>query len=161
MKKLGVLLGLFLFTAVAWARSYSYYETVTVFKSESVYREVTISTPHQECWEEEIPVGDEDKTAGAVIGGVAGGILGHQVGGGSGKDVATVAGAIIGTIVGSRLADDGTRYERVRKCRTIYDSHREKKLVGYNNYFEYNGKTLVKFSSRKLYEVRVRVTISY
>ena len=161
MKKVGVLLGLFLFVSVAWARSYSYYETVPVFKSEPVYRNVTISTPHQECWEEEVPVNSDDKTVGSVIGGVAGGILGHQVGSGSGKDVATVAGAIIGTIVGSRLADDGTRYERVRKCRTIYDSHREQKLVGYNNYFTYNGKTLVKFSPRKLYEVRVRVTISY
>lgn len=162
MKKFVLLVGLVLaFSCSAFAQSYSYYETVPVYKSEPVYREVTISTPHKECWEEEVPTNSSDETIGSVIGGVAGGVLGHQVGGGHGKDVATVAGAIIGTIVGSRIANDGTRYEKVRKCRTVYDRHREQRKVGYNNYFDYNGKTLRKFSSRKLYEVRVRVSISY
>ena len=133
MKKFAFLVGLVLvFSCSVFARTYSYYETVTVYKSEPVYKEVTISTSHQECWEEEISVEDPDKVPGGIIGRIAGGVLGHQIGGGRGKDVATVAGAIIGTIVGSRIADDGTRYQTVRKCRTIYDSHREQRLVGYN-----------------------------
>ena len=144
-----------------YAQSYSYYETVPVYNSEPIYKNVVISTPHRECWEETVKVGDNDKVVGGVIGGAAGGILGHQVGGGHGKDVATVAGAIIGTIVGSNMADDRPEYKTVTKCKTVYDSHTERKKVGYKNYFEYNGKTMYKIFSRPLSVVRVKVTISY
>jgi uncharacterized protein YcfJ len=154
-----LLVGLFL-AIVAYAESYSYYEIVPVYRSEPMYKEVTISIPHRQCWTEEVPVNDSS-TAGSLIGGIAGGILGHQVGGGSGKDVATVAGAIIGTIIGSKMGSDGRKYDVVRRCKTVYDHRRELQLVGYKNYFEYNGKTLVKIADRKLHEVRVKVTVSY
>ena len=146
---------------VAWADSYSYYETVPVWNSEPIYRDITIRVPHQECWTETVQVDKNNKTMGGILGGTAGGILGHQIGGGTGKDVATVAGAIIGTIVGTNIADDGTEYKTIQKCRTVYETSKERRKVGYRNYFEYNGKSLTKISKHKLHEVRVRVTVSY
>jgi uncharacterized protein YcfJ len=131
------------------------------YNSEGIWRDITISTPHQECWDKEQQVGSNNKVVGNVLGGTAGGVLGHQVCGGTGKTVATVAGAIIGTIVGGNLADDGSRYQTVRKCRTINDSSTERRLSRYKNYFQYNGEMLYKVSTRKLHEVRVRVSISY
>jgi uncharacterized protein YcfJ len=161
MKKIIAIMIMVMASVVAYAANYTYYEYVPVINFEPEYREVTISTPHQECWEETVRTEDSDKVVGGVLGGTAGGILGHQVGGGRGKDVATVAGAIIGTIVGSNMADDGPNYKTVQRCRTVYDRRTERRKVGYKNYFEYNGKMLYKISKRPLNEVRVRVTISY
>src|SRR5439155_69812 len=56
----------------------------------------TVSTPRQECHDEQVthtkPVKDKDRLLGTGDGAVVGGLLGNQVGGGSGKVLATVAG---------------------------------------------------------------------
>ena len=148
----------------ARAETYTYYESVPVYDQEPVYKEVVISHPRKECWVEEIPVDefDGEELLGGIIGGITGGVIGSHFGRGKGRDFTTAAGAIIGTIIGSRIADDGTEYKKVRKCRIVdYDTHTDRKIVGYRNYFYYNGKRLVKFSKQRLDEVRVRVTIHY
>ncbi|WP_456322647.1 glycine zipper 2TM domain-containing protein [Hydrogenimonas sp.] len=156
-----------IFTASAlFAESFSWHETVRVIKSEPVYKTVTIRTPSEECWDEEVPVYDNggDGTVGAVIGGAAGGILGHQVGRGGGKTAATVGGAIIGTLVGKNLSERNRqrpRYRMQRRCKTRYIEREENRFVGYKNIAHYKGHRIVKYSDEPLKYIDMTITVSY
>ncbi len=163
MKRVAFILGVA--ASILSAESFSWHESVKVIKSEPTYRTVTIRTPVEECWDEEVPVsGGGDGTLGAIIGGAAGGILGHQVGSGSGKTAATVGGAIIGTLVGKNLSDQGEArpgYRIERRCKTRYKERTENRFVGYKNYARYKGYEIVKFSDEPLKRIDVTVTVSY
>ena len=162
MKKL-VLSLLVLFTVSSLAEVITYSENIPVYKSEKIYRVITKRVPYEECWEEEVPVSQNgDGTVGALIGGVAGGIIGHQIGKGSGKTAATIGGAIVGTIVGKNLAEKGASpgYKIVKRCRTKYTETKER-IIEYKNYAEFNGQEIVKYSSRPLRKIKIRVTIEY
>jgi len=152
-----------IFAAFAFAEKFTYVEYLPVYKSEKIYRVITKRVPYEECWEEEVPISQEnDGTVGALIGGVAGGIIGHQIGKGSGKTAATIGGAIVGTIVGKSLAERQARpgYQIVKRCRTRYQETKER-IIEYKNYATFNGQEIVKYSSRPLKEIRVKVTIEY
>ena len=163
MKKVVVFLA-FIFATSIFAESFTFTEYVPVYKSKKIYRVITKRVPFEECWEEEVPLSQsgDDSTVGALIGGVAGGILGHQVGKGSGKTAATIGGAIVGTIVGKNLAERQAApgYKIVKRCRTRYKESKER-IVEYKNYAIFNGQEIVKYSSRSLKEIKVRVTIEY
>jgi len=98
----------------------------------------TISTPREECWDEQVtrtkPVKDENRIAGTAIGAVLGGVLGHQVGGGTGKKIATVAGAAAGGYAGNKtqehLQKNDTYTTTERRCETVQDKH--EKTIGYD-----------------------------
>ncbi len=165
MKRVALLLGLV--ASMLMAESYSWHESVKVTKSEPIYRTVTIRTPIEECWDEEVPVRQSggEGALGAIIGGAAGGILGHQVGEGSGKTAATVGGAIIGTLIGKNLSDQQSEarpgYKIERRCKTRYKERTENRFVGYKNYAKYKGHEIVKFSDEPLKWIDVTVTVSY
>ena len=148
-----------------FAETFSWHDTVRVIRSEPVYRTVTIRTPSEECWNEEVPAyGNSDGTLGAVIGGAAGGILGHQIGRGGGRDAATVGGAIIGTLVGKNLSTQNggsPAYRTRRRCRTHYSEREERRFVGYKNVARYKGRRIVKYSDNPLKYIDVTVTVSY
>ncbi len=162
MRKLMILISL-VFATTIFAESFTYTEYVPIYKTEKIYRVITKRVPYEECWEEEVPVsGNGDSTVGALIGGVAGGIIGHQVGKGSGKTAATIGGTIVGTIVGKNLAERQAApgYKIVKRCRTKYSENKER-IVEYKNYATFNGQEIIKYSSKPLKEIRVRVTIEY
>ena len=130
------------------------------------YKTITVRTPYQDCWDEEVPVKVDDGNImmGALIGGIAGGILGHQVGGGSGKDAATAGGAFLGTIIGSKLAQNQNpevRYQTQRKCVTRYDEKRTDRFINYKNIAYYNGQTIIRYSERPLKKIRLHVSVNY
>jgi uncharacterized protein YcfJ len=86
----------------------------------------TVERPRQECWNEQVPVQAAGQGyGGAIVGGLAGGILGNQVGKGNGRTVATAVGAMTGAVVGDRMSSNGTSYQTVQRCRTVYDQVRE------------------------------------
>lgn len=153
-----------IFAVSLFAESFTYTEYIPVYKSEQNYRIITKREPYQECWDEEVPVSQSsgDETAGALIGGAAGGIIGHQVGKGGGKTAATIGGAILGTIIGSNLAkrEPEPGYKIVRRCRTRYKETHER-IIEYKNYANFNGQEIIKYSSRPLDRIRVRVTVEY
>ena len=162
MKKIAVLF-IPLMVSYLFAEVITFTKKVPVYKSVEVERIVVKRVPYEECWEEEvIDEDDNGDVVGAIIGGAAGGILGHQIGGGSGKDVATVGGAIIGTLVGKNLAEKSKRdgYKVVKRCRTRYKES-EEKVVEYKNYARVMGREIVKYSSRPLRYIRVKVTLEY
>lgn len=136
---------------------------VKVIQSQPLYRMVTIRTPHQECWDEQVQMQNNNNNypIGTIIGGVAGGVLGHQIGKGRGKKVATIGGAILGSIVGHNLSNTQSTqgYKTIRRCKTEYSERQEERFVGYKNIADFQGRTIIKISDRKLQYIPI--VISY
>ena len=79
------------------------FEYAKVVEVRPIYREVKVSRPVRECWEEPVyhTQPQYPKSAGGMLaGGLLGGIVGHQFGKGSGNKVATAVGTIIGAQIG-------------------------------------------------------------
>jgi len=74
-----------------------------------------VTIPQQQC-QQVLVQGQDNSTAGTIIGGVAGGILGNQVGRGEGRTAATALGAVVGAFSGSAL---GGRDAGVAQYRTV------------------------------------------
>jgi uncharacterized protein YcfJ len=74
-----------------------------------------VTIPQQQC-QQVLVQGQDNSTAGTIIGGVAGGILGNQVGRGEGKTAATALGAVVGAFSGNAL---GGRDAGVAQYRTV------------------------------------------
>lgn len=163
MKK--ILLVPILAAASLFGGGFSWHESVRVVRSKPIYRMVTIRTPYQECWNQNVPVyrNDLDAPVVAIIGSVAGGVLGHQVGKGHGREAATIGGAVVGALVGANMAEQNRRvmYRRQRVCKTRYRERRERRLVRYKNIAWYKGHKIVKFSKRPLRWIDVTVRAEY
>ncbi len=123
------------------------YEYAAVLESRPVYREVRVSEPLRECWEQPVyHTQRQHKSVGGMLaGGLLGGIIGHQVGGGRGNKVATA----VGTLIGAKIGHDAINGD-VQNRRTIagYDEHSktrdrvsyEQLLDGYDVTYEYRGR---------------------
>jgi uncharacterized protein YcfJ len=104
----------------------------------------TVSTPRQDCHEEQVTrqakPRDEHQLIGSIAGAVVGGVLGHQVGGGRGRDIATVAGAAAGGYAGNRIEkhvqDKQTETTTQTQCATVYD--KSVKQIGYSVRYRLN-----------------------
>lgn len=107
----------------------------------------TVSTPRQECHDEQVvrqkPVQDQHRIAGTAIGAVLGGVLGHQIGGGNGRKLATVAGAAAGGYAGNQVQDhlqkNDTETVTEQRCSTTYD--KSETPDGFRVTYKLNGKT--------------------
>jgi len=148
------------------------YEYARVTNVQPIYREVEVSRPVRECWQDteyytvDRPV--PGSGASTLVGAIVGGVIGHQFGSGRGNDAATVAGSIIGAAVGNDAAKrrygashSTTEYSRpVQRCETRMTSRREERIDGYRVVYKYHGQ---KYETRMPYdpgrEIRVRVDI--
>lgn len=134
-------------SAPAFARSDVEY--AKVISAEPIYREVRVSTPRQECYDERVvtrePVYRSANDPGAALfGAILGGVAGHQFGKGSGKSVATAAGALIGAGIAQNRAHAGGYAERVSyepRCTTYSDYRTEQRIEGYDVTYRYQGRT--------------------
>ena len=103
------------------------YEYATVLESRAVYREVRVSEPVRECWDEPVyRTQRQHKSVGGMLaGGLIGGVIGHQVGSGRGNKIATA----VGTLIGAKIGHDAINGD-VQNRRTIagYDEHCNRKL---------------------------------
>lgn len=147
------------------------FEEAEVLESRPIYRIVEISSPQQECWEEEVVRQDRhyrDRSAtpgilGMVIGGALGNAVGHNS---SSRKVGTVVGAILGGSIARdvRRANESrnsTVYvDTEERCRTVYNTREEEKLVGYDVSYVYNGvERTVRMPEDPGATVRVRVDV--
>lgn len=119
-----------------------------VLSARPILRQVAVSEPRQECWDEPVryregaPVSGTN-TAGAIVGGIIGGVIGHQFGGGSGKALATGVGAVVGASMGSHAGEYPqarpvrTGYET--RCETVEGRRYEERVDGYDVTYRYNG----------------------
>lgn len=166
LSSLGVVLGLL--SVESWAETS--FETAQVLESLPVYQEVEISTPQEQCWEEEVVIerysrrGDSNTPVlvSTLIGGAIGNAVGHNK---SNQRVGAVLGAVLGHSIGRDIIrsndQDGIReYQTVQRCKTVYQQHTEERLVGYQVTYLYNGEEFsVRTDSDPGEEIRVRVSV--
>lgn len=156
--------------AAAGGQAATSYEYAPVLSSTPIYRVVEISTPRQECWQEEVvrqqPYRSESATPG-LLGMVIGGALGNAVG--NHKSSQRV-GAVVGAVLGGSIARDIARnsaaagapvvVDTVERCRTVNAARQEEKLVGYDVSYGYNGSEYtVRMPEDPGQTVRVRVDV--
>ena len=128
------------------------YDYATVIDADPIIKIVKISTPREECWEEEVVYRDryEDRNGalGPVLGGVIGGAVGNAVGHKKkNKQVGAVVGAVLGATLGKAVADSN-RHGRENvsrgteeRCKVYHDYHEEERIVGYRVRYRYNDET--------------------
>jgi len=125
------------------------YEYAQVLEVRPIYREVKISTPIRECWEEPVyhTRSQPHKSAsGMLVGGLLGGIIGHQFGSGRGNKVATAAGTLIGASIGHDAVNGHVQPEKTlagyeERCKTRHRVSYEEVLDGYDVSYEYRGRS--------------------
>lgn len=156
------------------------YDYARVVNVEPIVRNVRITTPRRECWNEtrydEVRYDDGPReprqAAGSMIlGGLIGAAVGHNFGHGDGRRVATAVGAVVGTAIGhdaaarrdsgysSRQYSESRPYD-VERCNVRYDEEYERRVDGYRVTYVYNGQTQ---TTRLPYDpgdkIRVRVDV--
>lgn len=159
-------------TAAAGEES-AHFGWAAVLRVDPVYDEPSAAAdntaaPQQECWEEQVPVGNGaggeavsgGRTVATMIGAVVGGLLGNQIGKGDGRKAATVAGVVAGGVVGNQVAAERPQYTTRRRCRpTTSGSPGPRHVVAYDVEYRYRGEV---FTSRLAYDPgdRMRVKVS-
>jgi len=160
--------GLALVSGAALADDSAFADVVHV---EPLRRQVRVSEPVRECWQETSPASQgpfsSSHIGGTLIGSTLGVVVGNQVGHGRGKDVARVAGALIGGAIGHNVSVDrqrqqgGARTETYERCDVRYRDRYEERIDGYEVTYAYAGREYV---TRMPYDpgerLRVRVDVS-
>jgi len=159
-----------------------YHQKVNVIRSEPFYKTITKQIPYEECrdveYEQKVPTystrrqrSDNNIGLDTIIGVAGGAIVGNQIGKGNGRVAAKIIGGLLGGALAHNMRDnrgsthqsDDYYYEtkRVRKCKTKYDTYKEKVNMGYKNYFLYNGREIYKITNRPKKRIHIKNTISF
>ena len=123
------------------------YQSVAVVASQPVYQLTRIESPQQRCVEQRLQVERRASFSATpvilstLIGGAIGNAVGHNK---SNKRVGAVLGAVLGNAVGRDIAAQNRRpatvgYDVVERCETVYVSHDEERLIGYDVTYDYQG----------------------
>jgi uncharacterized protein YcfJ len=147
------------------------FDFAPVVHVEPVRRQVRVSTPVRECWQETsyAPSGPlSSGHAGAtLLGSAIGVVIGNQIGHGRGKDAARVAGALVGGAIGHDVSVQrqrelyGERGRTVERCGVSYRDSWEERIDGYDVTYRYAGReyfTRMPFDPGDRIRVRVDVT---
>ncbi len=146
------------------------YDYADVVASRPIIRVVEISTPQEQCWEEEYLVErnyrSRESGTPAILGTIIGGAIGNAVGHNkSNKRVGAVVGAVLGHSVGRDIMAQNRgaevrEVETVQRCETVYQSREEERIVGYNVTYNYNGQDYtVRTDTDPGSQIRVRVSV--
>ena len=123
------------------------YDYGTVVESVPIVKNIRVTTPREECWDEEVTYrqrrGDSELSTvvGAVIGGALGNAVGHHK---KNKQVGAVVGAVLGGSIGRSIAKgqpQSTRTQTEEVCRVINEYSEEERIVGYLVRYRYNDET--------------------
>ena len=141
----------------------------SVVHVEPLRRQVRVSEPVRECWQESVQPSDgafsSNHIGGTLIGSALGIAAGNQIGHGRGKDAARIAGALIGGAIGHNVSVDrqrqlyGTQSRTVERCDVRYRDSYEERVDGYEVTYEYAGRQYV---TRMPYDPgeRLRINVS-
>lgn len=146
------------------------FEYANVVESTPIYQVVQVSTPQEQCWEEEIAVdrhshrnrSNTPVLVSTIIGGAIGNAVGHNK---SNQRVGAVLGAVLGHSIGrdimrNRTQSEYVEYETVQRCNTVYEQHEEERLVGYQVTYLYNGEEYsIRTDSDPGDQIRIRVSV--
>ena len=145
------------------------YETVAVVSAQPVYQLAQIETPQERCVEERILVDRARRQSSGtpiIVSTIIGGAIGNAVGNNkSSKRVGAVLGAVLGNSVGRDIArqsqsPDTRRYQIVERCETVFVSHEEERLLGYDVTYLFNGQQYsVRMAQNPGSQMKVRVDV--
>ncbi|HLT63331.1 MAG TPA: glycine zipper 2TM domain-containing protein [Pseudohongiella sp.] len=155
--------------ATAPAMADTRYVYAEVVDSRPIYQAVTVASPAEQCWQEEVRVRESGHSASntpvilsTIIGGALGNAVGHNK---SNKRVGTVVGAVLGHTVGRDIVranshPEPVRYQTVQHCEQVTQYRDEERLIGYQVRYRYNGE---EFSIRTDYDPgdRIRLRVSH
>ena len=136
------LAALFSFSAMAREIAYDY---GTVVDTTPIVKTIRVSTPREECWDEDIEVrrGGNNSGVSTVVGALVGGAIGNAVGHNKkNKQVGAVLGAVLGGTVGHAVG--GKRppvHSNEEVCRVYQDYREEERIVGYSVRYRFNNET--------------------
>jgi uncharacterized protein YcfJ len=123
------------------------FEYASVLDVQPILREVRVSKPVRECWDEPVyQTRQQHGSAGGMLaGGLIGGIIGSQFGSGRGNKVATAMGTLIGAQIGQQAANGHGQSEQTlagyeEHCRTRHEVNYEQVVDGYDVTYEYRGR---------------------
>jgi uncharacterized protein YcfJ len=147
------------------------FDFADVVHTEPLRRQVRVSEPVRECWQETVQPSQGpfsyNHIGGTLIGSALGTVVGNQIGRGRGKDVARVAGALIGGAIGHNVSVDrqrqlyGDQGRTVERCDVRYRETTEERIDGYEVTYEYAGRQYV---TRMPYDpgerLRIRVDVT-
>lgn len=151
-----------------------HYDTAKVIKVTPVYREVRVSTPIRECWDEPVvhstgEYSHPKSASGMAVGGILGGVIGHQVGKGSGKKLATALGAIVGAGIGHDAVNGHvqpsrrhsyTEYEE--QCEVRHQVSYDEVLDGYDVTYRYQEESYhIEMPYHPGKRIKLRVSVIY
>lgn len=153
-------------------RNQGYWDHARVIRVEPIIRQVQVSTPRDECWQEQVhhPVTysyGPSRASSTLVGAIIGGVIGNQFGAGNGKRLATAAGTMLGASLGNdaaRARERYTTYDRVSRetrCTTRVEYHTEERTEGYRVTYRYHGQLLttrLPYNPGKVLRLRVRVS---
>ena len=144
------------------------YDYANVVKVVPVVRQVKISTPTRECWEETVVESVPHRpgvSGSAIVGGLVGGLIGSQFGHGGGQVAMTMLGVAVGSTVGQSASRQGTASAEtvsypVQRCQTREQVSFQERVEGYQVTYKYHGRL---YSTRMPYDpgkrVKVRVDV--
>jgi len=145
------------------------YETVAVVSAQPVYELAQIETPQERCVEERILVDRARRQSSGtpiIVSTIIGGAIGNAVGNNkSSKRVGAVLGAVLGNSVGRDIArqsqsPDTRHYQIVERCETVFVSHEEERLLGYDVTYLFNGQQYsVRMAQNPGSQMKVRVDV--
>jgi uncharacterized protein YcfJ len=145
------------------------YETVAVVSAQPVYQLAQIETPQERCVEERILVDRAKRQSSGtpiIVSTIIGGAIGNAVGNNkSSKRVGAVLGAVLGNSVGRDIArqsqsPDTRHYQIVERCETVFVSHEEERLLGYDVTYLFNGQQYsVRMAQNPGSQMKVRVDV--
>lgn len=147
------------------------YDFAEVVHVEPLRRQVRVSEPVRECWQETSQASagpfSYNHIGGTLLGGAIGTVVGNQIGHGRSKDVARVAGALIGGAIGHNVSVDRQRElygdpgRSIERCDVRYRDRYEERIDGYEITYAYAGRQYV---TRMPYDpgerLRVRVDVT-
>jgi uncharacterized protein YcfJ len=144
------------------------YDSAKVVEVRPVYREVEVTHPVKECWEEPVihahGESGHKSASGMAVGGILGGIVGHQIGKGSSNRLATAIGTIIGAQIGHNAVNGHTEQtgytEYQQRCAMRDQVSYKEVLDGYRVSYRYqNERYQIKmpYDPGKRINLRIRI----
>lgn len=153
------------------------YDYATVIEAEPIIKTVRVSTPREECWDEEVVYRENyadhprDNSVGTVVGGILGGAIGNAIGHHKkNKQVGAVVGAVLGATLGRAVSANAHAHEESHSrqevrteehCEIRQEYHEEDRIIGYRVRYRYNDET---YATRTDIDpgdtIKVRIAIS-
>ncbi len=144
------------------------YEYAQVVEANPIYQLVELSEPAEQCWQEEIYVersarrgSNTPVVISTILGGAIGNAVGHNK---SNQRVGAVLGAVLGHSIGRDIVRNNRQgrvdSEVVERCKTVYETVQEERLVGYQVTYLYEGEErTIRTDSNPGETIKLRVSV--